>query len=270
MRIEHSKLWQARHVQGLELLSARFFHHEFPRHTHGYFVIGINEAGNHGNFYRGGTQHIAPESIVLINPGEVHTGFTEGNETWCYRAFYPSVELVQTLAKELIGQTAAVPYFAEPIIYDADLFTMMLNAHRALEAAEDAMDCQVQWRTAISELIWRYLGRQSSPIPTGNEHRAVKAAKDFIDSCCTGEITLRQLSEVAQLSEFHLIRVFQRYVGVPPHKYLTQVRVEKAKKLLASGHSIADVALATGFADQSHFTRRFKGLMGITPGQYRH
>jgi AraC-like DNA-binding protein len=270
MRIDHPKLWQAHDVDGLELLSAHFFHHEFPRHTHDYFVIGINEAGNHGNFYRGATQHIGPGSIVLINPGEVHTGFTEGDETWAYRAFYPSVELVQSLANEMTGKTEGMPYFADPIIYDPDLFALMVSAHRAFESSEEALECQVQWRTAMAELMWRYLRRQSAPISPAHEHRAVKVAKEFIEACCTEEITLRQLSEVAQLSEFHLIRVFQRCLGVPPHKYLTQVRVEKAKKLLASGHSIADVALATGFADQSHFTRRFKGLVGITPGQYRH
>ncbi|NEQ55828.1 MAG: helix-turn-helix transcriptional regulator, partial [Leptolyngbya sp. SIO3F4] len=54
----------------------------------------------------------------------------------------------------------------------------------------------------------------------------------------------------------------------PPHAYLNHVRVHQAKRLLASGHSITDAALSTGFADQSHLHRHFKKMVGVTPGQY--
>jgi AraC-like DNA-binding protein len=66
-----------------------------------------------------------------------------------------------------------------------------------------------------------------------------------------------------------LIRLFGDATGIPPHAYLRQVRVKRAKALLARGDSIANVAQATGFNDQSHLNRWFKRLLGITPGQYR-
>ncbi|MEW6734220.1 MAG: helix-turn-helix domain-containing protein, partial [Acidobacteriota bacterium] len=66
----------------------------------------------------------------------------------------------------------------------------------------------------------------------------------------------------------YLIRAFRNEVGIPPYVYLTQVRIEKAKKLLAKGAPIAEVAVAVGFADQSHLNRFFKRIIGITPGRY--
>jgi AraC-like DNA-binding protein len=64
------------------------------------------------------------------------------------------------------------------------------------------------------------------------------------------------------------MRTFRRDVGLSPHAYLTQIRVEAAKKLLSEGASIVDVASDIGFTDQSHFTRHFKRITGVTPGQY--
>ena len=82
-------------------------------------------------------------------------------------------------------------------------------------------------------------------------------------------MTLEQLSRLTGLSRYHLVRVFGESVGVPPHAYLRQVRVGRAKALLAAGCPVAEAAVATGFADQSHLHRWFKRLWGVTPGGYR-
>jgi AraC-like DNA-binding protein len=80
--------------------------------------------------------------------------------------------------------------------------------------------------------------------------------------------SLEQLSALAGLSQYHLVRVFRQETGLPPHTYLTQTRIERAKEQLQAGEPIAAVAATTGFADQSHFTKRFKRIVGVTPGQY--
>ncbi|HYM70106.1 MAG TPA: helix-turn-helix transcriptional regulator, partial [bacterium] len=66
----------------------------------------------------------------------------------------------------------------------------------------------------------------------------------------------------------HLCRTFHREVGLPPHAYQTQVRVERARSLLRNGVPIAEAAAAVGFYDQAHLTRQFKRVIGVTPGQY--
>ncbi len=64
------------------------------------------------------------------------------------------------------------------------------------------------------------------------------------------------------------MRVFRQETGLPPHTYLIQLRINQAKAHLQAGETIAEVAAATGFSDQSHLTRRFKRIVGVTPGQY--
>jgi AraC-like DNA-binding protein len=74
---------------------------------------------------------------------------------------------------------------------------------------------------------------------------------------------------VANLSPFYLLRTFRDRIGLPPHGYLNQVRLIRAKKLLSQGCQISQVAHEIGFADQSHLTRQFKRMFGVTPGQYK-
>ena len=70
------------------------------------------------------------------------------------------------------------------------------------------------------------------------------------------------------ISPYHLARLFNSQMGIPPHAYLDSVRIRQARRLLTLGRPILEVALATGFADQSHFTRRFKRTVGVPPGDF--
>ena len=83
-----------------------------------------------------------------------------------------------------------------------------------------------------------------------------------------GTIDLAQLAEIAQLSPFHLLRSFRNQVALPPHAYQIQVRILRAKQMLRAGMPCIETAFAVGFADQSHFTKHFKRIVGVTPGLY--
>jgi AraC-like DNA-binding protein len=93
--------------------------------------------------------------------------------------------------------------------------------------------------------------------------------QDFIAAHYNQSLSIDRLAAEAGLSPFHFIRVFRREVGLPPHAYLSQLRVRKAKALLARGERLAAAALAVGFVDQSHLNRHFKRITGFTPGHYR-
>jgi AraC-like DNA-binding protein len=96
----------------------------------------------------------------------------------------------------------------------------------------------------------------------------VERARLFLHSRFSVRLRLTTLAQECGLSIFHLIRVFRRSVGMPPHEYLTLVRVSHARAMLRQGSSIADVAYACGFSDQSHLTRVFKKTLGMPPGEY--
>jgi AraC family transcriptional regulator len=102
--------------------------------------------------------------------------------------------------------------------------------------------------------------------------RSVINAMKYIHENYSGEVSLADIASAAHLSSYHLTRVFKKATGMSPHQYLVQVRVNSARALLTAGagdRSLAEIAAAVGFADQSHLTRHFKRMLGITPKQLR-
>jgi AraC family transcriptional regulator len=87
---------------------------------------------------------------------------------------------------------------------------------------------------------------------------------------CQRELRLSELADVAQTSVYHFSRLFHASVGMPPHQYLTQIRIEKAKALLrVPRFNVAQIAAETGFANSSHFGKSFRRAVGVTPSQYK-
>jgi AraC family transcriptional regulator len=101
--------------------------------------------------------------------------------------------------------------------------------------------------------------------------RRLCAVIEYIEEHLDASPTLEQMAAVARLSSYHFARQFKAATGMPPHEYVITRRVERAKQLLQGGAdiSLAEVAAQAGFSDQSQFSRHFKRLLGITPGQFR-
>jgi transcriptional regulator GlxA family with amidase domain len=98
--------------------------------------------------------------------------------------------------------------------------------------------------------------------------RTVKSAIEYMHSCAGEPTSLEAVSKSAGVGLFHLIRLFRKHLGMTPHAYLTQIRISKSQQLLKHGAPISQIALDVGFADQAHFTKRFKQLTGTTPAHY--
>jgi AraC family transcriptional regulator len=95
----------------------------------------------------------------------------------------------------------------------------------------------------------------------------LRAVLEYIHEHLDAELSLYHLAGVAQVSLFHFARLFKNSTGLPPHQYVIAQRVERAKELLRQRDilPLAEIAVESGFADQSHFTRQFKRLVGVTP-----
>jgi len=96
----------------------------------------------------------------------------------------------------------------------------------------------------------------------------IARAKARIDDDPSSSLTLAELAADAGMSRFQLLRGFAHEMGLPPHAYRMQRRVGLARQWIARGATLADAAAAAGFADQSHMTRAFVRLLGVTPASY--
>ena len=104
----------------------------------------------------------------------------------------------------------------------------------------------------------------------GLDANRLKRVLDYIQSHLDEDLGIEELAAVACLSPFHFTRMFRQSTGLPPHRYVADLRLERAKSLLANSEdSLIQIALATCFSSQSNFTRAFRQATGMTPGEYR-
>ena len=99
---------------------------------------------------------------------------------------------------------------------------------------------------------------------------AMRRVQDYVEANLSHAIDLATLAAIAGLSIHHFARGFKQSVGIAPHHYLIQKRVERAGDMLAhTDLALSEIAYTVGFSDQSHLARHFRRMLGITPGQFR-
>jgi AraC-like DNA-binding protein len=267
-RQDNAQLWQAAAFGGLELLRASFVQFSFSPHAHEEFMIVVTEGGVALPRFWGAVQRVAAGDVFVLNPGEVHGGGPETGSTWRYRSFYPPAALMQRVAQELAGVDRGIPQFAERFVGDPTTSAMLRRAHLALEEPDSALAHESQLIEALAGLVARHAVGNVAAHRIGREHRAVRLAKEYLETLPGENVSLDTLARTAGIGPYHLCRVFRHGTGLSPHAYQVQVRVRLAKSLLAQGLPISQVAAEAGFTDQAHLTRHFKRTFGVTPGRY--
>jgi len=266
---EKVKFWIIPRLNNLELLHAKYVNHSFAKHIHEGFAIGVIEQGALKFSYRGEKVIASPGCINLVIPGEAHDGSAVSDEGWTYRMFYLESKLLEQAVYEMTGKTRKIPFFTAGVIKDDYMAYSIRNFHLLLEnSAIPLIEQETMLLTILTEFIARHADERLSIKKAGNDNQAVSLAREYIEDTYTQNFSLNELSVICNLSPFHLVRIFRGCIGVPPHVYLKQVRIKRAKALLAKGFSMTFIAQETGFADQSHFAKQFKQITGITPKKY--
>ena len=265
-------VWQPAELDGLELRRGIGVSEPYPRHWHDEYQFCLVQAGGGELHYRG-TRHDTPvTSLFIVHPGEVHANLTDHRVGCSFRSIYAAPGLLHRATAKVLeespaGQTA-FPFFPDPVIFDSEITGLYLNLHLAMEARQSGLEQESLFLELIFKLVERY-AQQRLPIPAlPDSHSAVSRVHDYIAEHYARNISPAELSVVADLSPWHLTRIFCKEVGMPPHTFQIQLRIIHAKKLLRDGWPVSQASAQTGFADQSHFTRHFKRLLLITPGQY--
>lgn len=266
---EQAKFWRDPAVHGLELLRARYVKHTFVPHMHEGYALGIIEQGAEKFWYRH-ANHIAPQgSIFLVNPGEIHTGSAAEEEGWKYRVLYPDVSILQEAAHQIVGKPHDVPFFAEPVVYNPELARQIAELHQSFEESVSTLERESRLLWTFAQLIVRYADDHPRQKALPNDQGRIQQIRAYLEEHYAENISLKELAQQFYVSPFYLLHSFRKHMGLPPHAYQAQVRVQRARDLLRLGVPIADTAQRVGFADQSHLTRHFKRIVGIPPGRYK-
>jgi AraC-like DNA-binding protein len=242
----------------LDMLRARFVRHNFAPHAHEEYAIGVCTDGREIIKYRGESHTAKAGSVVVIEPGEVHTGGPAVPGGFAYRVLYPQWTMLSD---------QGFPHFREPVIHDPELAGELHRMHAALSQWQDPLEAESRLTWVLGKLVHRHATGLREPVRVGGG--VARATMDYLADRLVDPPALQQIATELGLSRFQLVRAFRDAVGMPPYAWLAQHRVNRARELLVSGHRPAQAAALTGFADQAHLTRWFRRVLGVTPGVFR-
>ena len=263
---ERARIWSHPALKGVELFQGSYRNYEFAHHFHAVPAIGIVDTGAMRCDHKGTAHHVPAGGIIMLNPGEVHAPGPVSELGWSFRVFFLENALFHAQSMDVARQ---VFRFAKPFLNAPRLAKSLLALHLKLEDQSGNLEAESGLLSVFEQLAKTHGVAQPEPQHFHKEKKLVRRCREYIDAQYCLNISLADLSAAAESSPFHLLRTFRREVGLTPHAYLIQVRVEASKRLLSSRTAIAQVASLTGFADQSHLTRHFKRLTGVTPSRYR-
>jgi AraC-like DNA-binding protein len=248
----------------LELFRFERYDHAFPRHSHERFTFAVFGAGNGSIRIGGATWQAAEGSILAIAPDQAHSAEPLRGRGWTYRSLYPAPDVV---AAAVDGDVVAAPRFDRPVIDDPALGRAIARLHARLETAPASLELEERLLLLIGRLVRRYGAVPTGTLPA-SPAPGVARARAFLEANADYPIRLADVCLACGMSPFQLIRSFHRALGMPPHAYLTQLRVNRARELLLAGEPPSAAAYRCGFSDQSHLTRTFHRIFGVTPGAY--
>jgi AraC-like DNA-binding protein len=262
---EYAAYFRPDGLDGIEALHARFVRHVYRPHSHPTWTVAVVERGAARFTVDTTDQRADSGELFVLEPEAVHTGMAAVPEGWQYKVLYIEPELLHAWDERDKPSPRAARW---TVFRDPALRAALLRAHRALADEPPGL--------AVDEAVLRAIDglrphlRPGPPHPRGGhaEHAAVRRAVAHLRERWNERVPLVELAAVAGLSRFELVRRFGAQIGLTPHAFQTNLRIGRARDLLATGTAPAAVAAACGFADQAHLTRTFRVAVGVTPARY--
>lgn len=277
----------------IEVMRTAYRRQVFPRHTHDYLTFGVMLHGGGAIWYRGANRRTRAGDIVVIAPGEVHTGGVDRGRNHrfvSYLAAHVPPDAVAACAEAEGIRGREMPDFRSLVVRDPAISRELLRLdaivqrvvgatatatpHAHIPTTEDDAIADDALTTGLALLVRGHARDPRSSTAAAlpcRETRVVRLAREIIDDCFADntQTSLRGLAGRIGVTPFHLVREFTHSIGLSPHRYVVQTRVRRAGELLAHGVPPSVVAAMTGFVDQSHLTMQFKRYVGTTPACYQ-
>jgi AraC-like DNA-binding protein len=242
---------------------------DLPKHAHDAFQIGTTTRDPGDYLCNGERWYAPPGSMMVFNPGEVHSASPGVRlHTHSSRIMFVAPSRMENVARGVVDVAANLPRFAAPVITDRRVIGRFTRCYDLVNSQAPVLEKETALLETLGLLV-RDFGRDRPTTGRLPRHRAkVEILREFIEVHFADNIGLADLARIVQISTYHVNRLFAQEIGMPPHAYQTQLRVERAKALLLGGMCLAEVALETGFFDQSHLARHFRRIVGVSPRSY--
>lgn len=261
-RMRDNRFSQLRaNFQGIDCVEANSTR-RFARHTHEQFGIGVIVRGAQVSASGRGPVEAGAGDVITVNPGEVHDGVPIGDHGRHWRMAYLDPDVIAALVRDIKDDSRDCE-LRHPVLRSPELARVFAALWTALQADTQPLHTEALLIDLTSALL------ADKPISTTLKAPAsIRRARELIDDDPARPLELADLAQAACVSKFQLLRGFSTLTGLTPHAYLMQKRTDLARRLIKTGVSLANAAIASGFADQSHMTRVFAAKYGVTPGAY--
>jgi transcriptional regulator of acetoin/glycerol metabolism/AraC-like DNA-binding protein len=244
------------------VIQERFFRECFRRD----WIIALTPLGGHNGAallaVDGDQRIVAANRFARAMLSLDDTKLREGMSLW--RIFERNADL--------LASNQGVAFRGQLVIADSnEAVSALVTPPGSLEAALTSLATTTAQMRPRPALVAASNGPSLAPVAYGGlPPGALRRVREYIDIHLSDRTQLTELATVAGVSVHHFAREFKRSTGVTPHDYLMQRRIDRAREMLArTGWSLSEVAFAAGFSDQSHMSRHFRRLLGMTPGQFR-
>lgn len=256
---------QIRQVEDLDrmlVIRADFSDNVFEKHFHDHYVIALNVRGGHDFYFNRTTYFAGPDNIVLIPPGEIHTGRKPNaiNE-WGYSAIYPRAETINRIFGEETKLMSRIDEY--PLVQDqqAQHYLNDCISFFLTEEFELGTESMIDFLRVLID------GEKDENNRSMLPPKIIARIHDFLHDQVEEKLSLDQLEKTFGYTKYHIVRLFKKYYGLSPLRYHRMIRLSRSIALLGKQNNIAQTAYQLNFFDQPHFTRSFKKYYGFTPNE---
>ena len=244
-----------------EVFHARFTDHAYPAHTHQDWTVLIVDDGA-VRYDLGRREHGALSSMITLLPPQVaHDGRSARRGGFRKRVIYLDQSVI---GEDLIGASVDHPELIDPLLRQR-----VNQLHEAFATPGDELQSQSRLLLITERLREHLNGGPAGPIARRPDPPVAGKLRDMLDDRLVEGLDLESAARDLGVVPTYLIRAFTSTFGLPPHRYLTGRRVERARRLLLDGMPIAEAAVAAGFYDQAHLTRHLRRMINTTPASYQ-
>jgi len=255
---------------GIETIRAHFEGHAYDPHFHDSYLIGFTEQGVQQFHCRKALHSSTPGHVFLLEPGELHDGHAPARGGFTYSMLYLDPHWLERELRGLFEDAPGdcQPPFAKTLASEPELLAVIAEAFQALQSRDLRIVRQAALDALLAKLA-RHLAWRPRLDSDPRMPLVALRARDYLHAHMEQDLGLDELAWASGVDRFRLSRAFKAAFGIAPHAYLVQLRLARARQLLASGQPPARVAMTLGFADQSHMGRWFRRAYGLTPAHYR-